>query len=88
MNLLTSKVQIWLLENWCKCGLSSQPQINKLDCHDIYMSVYYTRYNVQYTEMHKSLRAAKTSFRREHSVKGKTPRYKWIKVIPLRKGYG
>jgi hypothetical protein len=71
--------ETWVLKNWKECGFRSQPYISRFGDCTIWTVFNECRYGINDTSLHISLRAAKSAFRSENSVRGKTPRFVWEK---------
>lgn len=71
--------ETWVMVNWEECGFKAQPYILRYEFTHVHTAYYTSKYGTLYTTLHSSLNAAKQDFRKEHSVKGKTPRFKWEK---------
>lgn len=68
-----------VLENWKECGFDKQPFIVK--CLDTGFYLTKSVCHLGYITGYRTVRAAKSAIRVENSVKGKTPRFKWIKEL-------
>ena len=68
----------WVLENYKECGFDFRPLVETHN--DITFESFVDNYMYgSYNGLHSSLSAAKKYIRDELAVKGKTPRFKWVK---------